>query len=154
MTNRVHIDAPAGVIDIEGEKEFVEGLLSKLFPLIEEAGFGSKPNTNGADNFVEPDATEELAPPESGSGKGKIRTRKGGKKPPPGHSCGERILKLRSEGFFKQKRSSAEIVTGLKAKGWNHNTSQVGAAAGPLFNKGELQRADEGSGWVYFWDRD
>ncbi|WP_149587440.1 hypothetical protein [Tabrizicola flagellatus] len=43
LTNRVHIDAPAGVIEIEGEKDFVEGLLGRLFPLIEEAGFGSRP---------------------------------------------------------------------------------------------------------------
>mgnify|MGYP001105887769 CR=1 FL=1 len=34
MTNRIHIDAPAGIVDLEGEKEFVEGMLSKLFPLI------------------------------------------------------------------------------------------------------------------------
>ena len=40
MTNRVHIDAPAGVVEIEGEKEFVEGLLAKLFPLLEEAALG------------------------------------------------------------------------------------------------------------------
>ncbi|MCV3736372.1 hypothetical protein OCK02_09160 [Rhizobium sp. TRM96647] len=46
MTNRVHIDAPAGVIEIEGEKDFVEGLLAKLFPLIEEVGFGSRPVQN------------------------------------------------------------------------------------------------------------
>jgi len=154
MTNRVHIDAPAGVIDLEGEKDFVEGMLAKLFPLIEEAGFGSRPTSVGKDGDTEPlDTPEELAPEKEGASI-KTRTRKAGKKPPAGQSCGERIMKLKADGFFKEKRSSADIVTGLKAKGWTHNSSQVGAAAGPLFTKGELQRTNEGGGWLYYWDRD
>ena len=153
MTNRVHIDAPAGVIDLEGEKEFVEGMLAKLFPLIENAGFGRHPKSIESEAVAEPEAELDNVPTENGSSTNKARTRKAGKKPPAGHSCGERILKLKEDGFFKEKKSSAEIVAGLKAKGWTHNTSQVGAAAGPLFNKGDLQRTNEGGGWLYFWDR-
>lgn len=75
-------------------------------------------------------------------------------KPPPGASCRDRILILKGEGFFSEKRSAADISAGLEKKGFTHNTSQVGAALTPMFNKGEIQRTKEGSGWVYFWDRD
>lgn len=154
LTNRVHIDAPAGVIDIEGEKDFVEGLLAKLFPLIEEAGFGSRPPGLAVDSIAEPEtAAEEAALVSNGSTR--LKTRRAIKRPPAGHSCGDRILTLKADGFFKQKRSTAEIVEGLKAKGWTHNTSQVSAAAGDLFKKkGELQRTIEGKSQFYFWDRD
>jgi hypothetical protein len=154
LTNRLHVDAPAGIIDIEGEKDFVEGLLAKLFPLIEKAGFGSHPPGPVPDPDAEPESTvEDVVLANNGTTKSK--TRRISKKPPAGHSCGERILTLKADGFFKQRRTTAEIVEGLKTKGWTHNTSQVSAAAGDLFKKkGELQRTIEGKSQFYSWDRD
>lgn len=156
MTNRVHIDAPAGVIDIEGEKDFVEGMLGKLFPLIEEAGFGSRPTTSeGVDAGIEAanfsddnNRSDETEIP-------KKRGRKSFKQPPAGQSCPARIQVLKDEGFFKQHRAPSDIVSGLQAKGWTHNLNQVGAATSALFTKGNLQRTKNGKGpWMYFWDRD
>lgn len=155
MTNRVHIDAPAGVIDIEGEKDFVEGLLAKLFPLIEEAGFGSQPQaqSNGQNAEDESSAAAETVPAED-PGKLKVKRRRGSS-PPKGQSCGDRILTLKADGFFKEHRVGIDIVTGLKAKGWTHNSNQVAASAGSLFERGQLQRTKEGNGaFKYFWDRD
>jgi hypothetical protein len=152
LTNRVHIDAPAGVIDIEGEKEFVEGLLAKLFPLIEEAGFGSRPQGSDLEAPGEIDTPDEALPAENA--KVKPRTRKAPKKPPAGHSCPERIIKLKGEGYFTQKRSTADIVARLAEKVQSHTTSQVSAAVGPLVKKGDLQRIKEGRSWLYYWDRD
>lgn len=153
MTNRVHIDAPAGIIDIEGEKEFVEGLLAKLFPLIEEVGFGSHPQDRsgggGQDNSKEDDGDESV----DDTDKPKAKRRKA-TNPPKGHSCGDRILALKADGFFKEHRGGVDIVAGLKARGWTHKSNQVGAAAGQLFDRGELQRTKDGNGpWKYFWDR-
>jgi hypothetical protein len=154
LNNRVHIDAPAGIIDIEGEKDFVEGLLAKLFPLIEDAGFGSRPPVQAAEASAQTETLPDDAIP-TNNGAAKPKTRRPIKKPPAGHSCGERILALKVDGFFKQKRSAADIVEGLKSKGWTHNSSQVSAAAGDLFKKkGELQRTIEGKAQFYFWDRD
>jgi hypothetical protein len=155
MTNRVHIDAPAGVIDLEGEKEFVEGLLAKLFPLIEEAGFGSRPKSNGAEPSGEAEAPlEDATPSDGGNGKGKSRSRAAPKKPPSGHSCAERILALKTEGYFADKRSTSDIVAKLSEKRQTHNSNQVSAAAGNLVQRSQLQRIRDGSNWVYFWDRD
>lgn len=155
MTNRVHIDAPAGVIDIEGEKDFVEGLLAKLFPLIEEAGFGSRPEDGGspAPGDESPAGPKDTAAVDTVEAP-KKRVRKAVKQPPAGQSCPARIQALKEEGFFKEHRAPADIVARLKAKGWTHNLNQVGAATSALFNKGSLQRTKEGKGpWLYFWDR-
>lgn len=156
MTNRVHIDAPAGVIDIEGEKEFVEGMLAKLFPLIEETGFGSRPQGNEVlETVAEPSTTEdENARNENGDAPRK-RARKAVKQPPAGQSCPSRLQILKEEGFFKEHRAPADIVVGLRAKGWTHNQNQVAAATSSLFNRGSLQRTKDGKGpWLYYWDRD
>jgi hypothetical protein len=154
MTNRVHIDAPAGVIDIEGEKDFVEGLLAKLFPLIEEAGFGSRPQTEtNNQSFEEIASTQEETP--ASDDQAKVRTRRrASKSPPKGQSCGDRIMALKADGFFKEHQGSTDIVAGLKGKGWTHSPGQVGASLTNLFNRGDIQRTKEGNGtWKYYWDR-
>jgi hypothetical protein len=153
MTNRVRIDAPAGVIEIEGEKDFVEGLLAKFFPLIEEAGFGSQPLQSNNANAGENDSSETEKGGEEEIGKTKIKRRRGAT-PPKGQSCSDRVLVLKADGFFKTHRSGADIVAGLAAKGWTHKANQVSASTGQLFDKGELQRTKDGDGpWKYFWDR-
>ena len=96
MTNRVHIDAPAGTVEIEGEKDFVEGMLAKLFPLIETVGFGNHPQSSES---TEPDAvasavscgTFETKHPEVS----KKRGRKSVRQPPAGQSCPARIQVLK-----------------------------------------------------------
>ena len=152
MTNRVHIDAPAGVVEIEGEKDFVEGLLAKLFPLLEEAGFGSRPpNSAPAQASDEPGEAEDVAPEQTGKTKGKRRKVSA---PPKGQSCAARITTLKDDDFFKTHRSTTDIIEGLKAKGWTHNANQVGAALTNMFTRGDIQRTKEGNGaWKYFWDR-
>jgi hypothetical protein len=157
MTNRVHIDAPAGVIEIEGERDFVEGLLAKVFPLLEGAGFGSnapqpdrRASSSGSDEF-EGDEPEDAS---AGSAKTKVKRRKAAN-PPKGHSCADRMLALKEEGFFKQKRGTGEIVTGLAAKGFTHKNNQVAAAGESLFKRNLLQRTKDGAGpFQYYWDRD
>lgn len=155
MTNRVHIDAPAGVIDIEGEKDFVEGLLAKLFPLIEVVGFGSRPQWQSSSLDAENDATDASdAGTVDEAGKQRNRRRRGSATP-KGQSCADRMLVLKADGFFKEHRSLADIVGGLKAKGWTHKANQVSAAGESLFKRSLVQRTKEGNGpWKFYWDRD
>ena len=70
MTSRIHINAPTGVIEVEGAEEFVEAQLDKLLPLIEACGFGTRPipaapapaGTNGtADEELPSDPAEDDA---------------------------------------------------------------------------------------------
>jgi hypothetical protein len=155
MTNRVHIDAPAGVVEIEGEKDFVEGLLAKLFPLLEEAGFGSRPPSKVTPMQPVDDSQEvdEDAAEESSGAKPKAKRKRN--VAPKGHSCADRILAMKAEGFFKQKRGTGEIVSGLASKGFTHKTNQVAAAGESLFKRSLLQRTKDGNGpFQYYWDRD
>lgn len=157
MTNRVHIDAPAGVIDIEGEKDFVEGLLAKLFPLVEEAGFGSRPQGLVNDQDIEDSrsATDEVALAVDNGKAGGNRAKRKRNIAPKGHTCTDRILTLKDEGFFKTKRGLSDIVAGLSQKGFTHQSNQVAAAGESLFKRSLLQRTKEGKGpFMYFWDRD
>ena len=123
-----------------------------MFPLIEEAGFGSKPvdkNTFEDAAEVMPIGAGELE--EGIKVKGKKRR---GTAPPKGQSCAARILSLKDEDFFKGHRSVADIVEGLKNKGWTHKSNQVGASLTQMFGRGDIQRTKEGNGaWKYYWDR-
>lgn len=150
MSCKVRIDAPHGIVEIEGDAEFVAAFYEKLAPLVDKAHFGiavpveQSAVHNGDDGQAEVD--DDVA---------KVtKKRKKRANPPPGASCRERILMLKGEGFFKAKKSPTEIVSGLEMKGWTHTVNQVGAALTPMFNKGEIQRTKEGANWVYFWDRD
>jgi hypothetical protein len=153
MSNRVHINAPAGIIDIEGEKDFVEGLLGKLFPLFEGVGFGSRPVSDGSTSVTE-DAGDDSVGPELSANpprpKAKTKTSRASK----GQTCAARILELRSSGFFASQKSISEIVSGLAAKGFAHDASTVSANAISMFNRKKMQRTKVGREWAYFWDND
>lgn len=153
---RVKIDVPAGLIELEGEKEFVGSYLDKLLPLVEAVGFGA----NGRSEDAPGEDTSSFSPSEPASGEnGSSETpkkkRKVPKRPPAGASCRDRILILRGDGFFKEHRSPTDIVAGLAKKGWTHKANQVSAALTTMFSNGEVQRtkADDGPGYTYFWDR-
>ena len=64
------------------------------------------------------------------------------------------MLVLRGKGFFKKKRTTSAIVDGMAKEGWTYKTNQVAAAAGPMFDRGDIQRTAEGNGFAYYWDRD
>lgn len=130
----------------------MEGLLAKLFPLVESAGFGSRPSMPDAGLSIDPDSND-ISPSQIANGKAKPRTRAVVRRPPSGQSCAARILSLRQEGYFQEKRTTPEIVEKLAEKRQTHNVSQVSAAAGTLVKKGALQRIRDASGsWLYFWD--
>jgi hypothetical protein len=155
LTNRAHIDAPAGVIDIEGEKDFVEGLLAKLFPLIEEGGFGSRSLPKNTGNELDSDSDAEIGQTDEGDVKStKIKPKRKRNVAPKGHTCPDRIQALKEEGFFKTKKGIPDIIAGLAAKGYTHTSNQVSAAGESMFRRQAIQRSKEGKGpWMYFWDR-
>lgn len=154
MTNRAFIDAPAGVIELEGEKEFVEAQIEKFLPLIQSFGFGVRGKTemqqdDAADTDDSATTAKPAAPPRD-----RKQPKRSVNRPPKGHSCADRIMELRKDGFFKERKTTAQIAEGLGDKGWTHTASQVSAAAGPMFKRGDIQRAKQGKGFVYFWDRE
>ena len=152
MSNRVHINAPAGIIDIEGEKEFVEGLLGKLFPLFEGVGFGSRPISDGSTSVTE-DAGDASVGPELDANSPRPRAKTKTSRAPKGQTCAARILELRSSGFFASKKSISEIVSGLADKGFTHDASSVSANANSMFKRQKIQWTKVEGDWAYYWDR-
>lgn len=148
-SNRVMIDAAAGVFELEGEADFVATQLDKLLPLVSAGGF-VKAAPDAEDVADEQTPTTPDAKP-NGAKKSK---RGASSRPPKGHSCSDRIMTLREDGFFKEQRTPAQIVEGLGAKGWTHTSNQVSAAGGQMFNRGDIQRTKVGQGFAYYWDRE
>jgi hypothetical protein len=151
MSCKVRIDAPHGIVEIEGDPEFVTAFYEKLAPLVDKAHFGIAVS-NEQSHALSGDEGHGDADDSSTTKTAKRKKKRAN--PPPGASCRVRILTLKGEGFFKAKKSPTEIVSGLEVKGWTHTVNQVGAALTPMFNKGEIQRTKDGTNWVYFWDRD
>ncbi len=154
MTNRIFIDAPSGVIELEGEKEFVEAQFRRLMPFIEASGFGT--GANVGDQAVGSAGTRDTAieastgnPPND-----RKRTKRVVNRPAKGHSCADRIKTLMEDGFLKEPRTTLQIATELGRKGWIHTSSQVSASCGDMFNRGQIRRSKEGRGFKYFWDRE
>jgi hypothetical protein len=154
-TNKVRIDTLSGIVEVEGEKEFVDEQMQKIIPLIQASGFGAAAARN---NGAAPSGKEDEGEHDDGES-GQEDAAQGARKrrkvsmPPKGQSCRDRIKTLKDDGFFKQHRTPSDIVGGLAKKGWTHKVNQVGAALTTMFEKGEVQRTSDGSGFKYFWDR-
>lgn len=147
--NRVMIDAAAGIFEVEGEAGFVETQLDKLLPLVTSGGFVK------ADAGRTLKAAEEGTPDTTGKTNSSKKAKRGtGSRPPKGHSCADRLKALRDDGFFKEQKTPSQMVEGLAEKGWTHTSNQVSAAAGQMFNRGDIQRTKSGNGFAYFWDRE
>lgn len=152
MSCKVRIDAPHGVVEIEGDAEFVASFYEKLAPLVDRAHFGTAVRAEDAPTSPVEKGNLEDELEASGQAKGK-KKRRTVQRPPTGASCRDRILTLKADGFFSEKRSGADIVAGLAKKGFTHANNQVGAALTTMFGKGEIQRTSDGGSWAYFWDR-
>ncbi|THD36155.1 MAG: hypothetical protein E7773_09525 [Sphingomonas sp.] len=156
MTCKVKIDVSAGLIELEGDATFVASFFDKVVHLVEAAGFGahkSQPKSKSNDATTDEPIVPNPADDPGAADKPK-KARKAVRKPPAGASARDRILALKSDGFFKSHRTTGDIVAGLAKKGWTHKSNQVGAALTPMFNRGEIQRTNDGSGFSYYWDRD
>lgn len=152
MSCKVRIDAPHGIVEIEGDADFVASFYEKLAPLVDRAHFGTAVRIEEQTASNEIELTNEEGDLQD-SGKVK-RKKRAAQRPPSGQSCRDRILKLKEESFFSNKRSASDIVAGLAKNGFTHNVSQVSAALTTMFKNGEIQRTKDGGGnWQFYWDR-
>ena len=61
----------------------------------------------------------------------------------------EAITKLKSEGFFKKKRTISDIKNELARKGFHYPSTTLSAVLIHLLRKGELGRLKEDKQWRY-----
>jgi hypothetical protein len=84
----------------------------------------------------------------------KVRTRETAPGSGSPKSCGERLLFLKAEGFFKSQRSIADIRVELKKNGWHYPVTSLSGPLQSLVQRRELRRehaeVEEGrKGWKY-----
>ena len=133
MTSRLKIDVTSGVLEVEGEEEFV----LKLYEDAKEAGLlALRPSRLDA-------WTSEESVQDSKTKVRRAPSKRGGP------SCAERILELVSGGFFDKPKSASEIKGGLEQNGHSYAANQVGAALTNLYQRGSLRRLKPGKEWVY-----
>ena len=131
-TVKATINVKEGIVELEGPLEFVEKYLNLYRPDASkwQSALSSKSGLK----------TKEEAPK---------RVRKA--KPKGGVTCVEKILELRSEGYFKEPRARIEVQQYLKEKkGLIFKSNEVAANLKNLFSRGDLQRITEGKTFKYY----
>jgi hypothetical protein len=63
----------------------------------------------------------------------------------------ERILAIRSEGFFKPQRSLSEVREALGSRGWHYPLTTLSGVMQTLVRQGELRRERTTSGARKVW---
>ncbi len=134
-TVKASINLKEGTLQLEGPQEFVEKYLDQYNHLIK--------------NWK----TTSLLPPEEESEAKEIlskRTKTIIQKPKGTPSCMGRIRSLIDENYFKELKTSTEILNYLKEqKGATYESGPVTAALNQLIKKGALRRIKEGNKGPY-----
>lgn len=130
MAAKLHINAQLGIIEVEGEQQFVEqvyedykkNLLQKLIDAPAHQNDEKKDNASKS--------------------KGVIKRKSG-------PSCADRILTVQAEGFFKTLRTAGQIKEKLAEKGTHYESKHVAAALSHLTKRGTIRRLKKDGGWQY-----
>lgn len=136
-TAKATINIKEGLIQLEGTQEFVEKYLDKYQNIIQD--FKNIPPPYTAPRSESDDAKTEEAPPK--------RTRTRASKTKGTASCMGRIRTLVNEDYFKEPRTSTEVMNWLKEqKGATYTSGPITAALNQLIKSNTLRRFKEGKG--------
>jgi hypothetical protein len=130
-------DLQRGLIEIEGEEQFVEKVYNDL-----RATLSHKVANYSA---LLPDPETAIAEPSTSDEPKKTRKRSKSSGP----SCASRIDALKSDKFFDQLRTAKEVTDKLRQKGTAYEGKRVAAALLNLTSSGKLRRIEEDSVWKY-----
>ena len=146
MPAKLHINLRLGIIEAEGEPNFVETVYNDFK---DEA---LKRLASATLNPPEDEEVEDDEKPAATNGKNgaKQKTSLRGKIKSSGPSCAARILELKTKKAFAKDGLTADAVRAkLKAEGHTYNSSHVGAALNSLHRRSELRRTDKDGKWLY-----
>lgn len=131
-------DLQRGVIEVEGQEEFVEKVYADLRTTLTDKVATYRVSA------AEPETTSATPPASEEEAK---KTRKRTKSSGP--SCASRIEALKAEKFFEQLRTPKEIGNKLREKGTDYQGNRIAAALISMTTAGKLRRIQEEGGWKY-----
>ncbi len=131
---KVVINLKEGILHLEGPQEFVEKYLNLY-----------RPDASKWKSVISQEG--EVKTKEEATAK---RTRTRTARTKVGPSCGERIRGLIAEDYFKDLRTSTEVMNYLKdQKGITYNIELVTATLSNIIKSGKLRRIKEGKIYKY-----
>jgi hypothetical protein len=143
MNTRLTINLATGVVEAEGDAEFVKGIYSDLRETFLKRA-SSAPVSSPAPAMERADKPDDEGDSANSGGK---KPRRRGKASGP--SCASRITALKDEGYFSELRSAGDVGAKLREKGTAYEGKHVAAALIDLVKRGSLRRVTEGGSWSY-----
>ncbi|MFL6727966.1 MAG: hypothetical protein ACJ8FS_15855 [Sphingomicrobium sp.] len=143
MNTRLTVNLANGVIEAEGDSDFVKSIYADLREII-IARSASLRAVSGSPNFTPPDDADEASDTDAQKGK---KGRRRGKASGP--SCASRISALKDEGYFSELRSAGDVGAKLREKGTAYEGKHVAASLIDLVRRGALRRVSKGGSWSY-----
>ena len=143
MNTRLIVNLASGVIEAEGDSEFVKSIYADLRETI-IARSANLPAGSASPNFTPPDEADEAADTDGQKGK---KGRRRGKASGP--CCAALISGLKDEGYFSELRSAGDVGAKLREKGTAYEGKHVAASLIDLVRRGALRRVSEGGSWSY-----
>lgn len=143
MNTRLTINLATGIIEAEGDAEFVRGIYSDLRDTI------LKRASVAPMRSVDPPVDRSDKPDDEGESAGSAgrKARRRGKASGP--SCASRIVGLKDEGYFSELRSAGDVGAKLREKGTAYEGKHVAASLIDLVKRGALRRVSQAGSWSY-----
>jgi hypothetical protein len=137
LTTKLHINLAQGIVDVDGDPEFVKQVYDDIRDIfiskLSDEGFGEELSDSG-DEKAEDDKKKPMK---------RSRVKRSGP------SCAGRIRAIQEEEFFKTLKTSGDVRSKLTEKGTTYPSKNVAAALTSMTKAGELRRVKEGGGWKY-----
>lgn len=144
MNTRLTVNLATGVVEAEGDLQFVQGIYNDLRETILKRS-ATLPN---ADSVVPPAVSGGEEEGTEGNGF-KPRNPPRRRSKASGPSCASRIQTLKDEGYFSELRSAGDVGAKLREKGTAYEGKHVAASLIDLVKRGALRRVSESGVWSY-----
>jgi len=150
MPTKLHINLRQGVIEVDGEPDFVEKVYKDFKGEVLKRLASHEPDGGDDGDEIEADKSAGAKIKKGTSEKKAAGKRATGKRAKGAQSCGVRILELKKKKAFAKDGLFADAVRAkLKEDGHTYGSNLVGATLTALYKRGELRRTDKDGKWLY-----
>ena len=131
MQTKLHINVQQKIIEVDGDAAFVSTVYDDFKDYLLREFEAAKEPAGAVKRATKEQLTNRAARIKSGT------------------SCAERILAIKTDGFFNSLRSASEVGEKLAERGTTYASNQVTAALTNLTKRSELRRVKQDGSWKY-----